>query len=391
MGGVCIGGGAPVVIQSMTDTDTGDVVASVEQVKALVTAGSELVRLTIATDDHAKAIPRIKEALNAQGIDIPLIGCFHYNGHALLAQHPAMAKALAKYRINPGNVGFGNKRDTHFAQMVDIALTYDKPIRIGVNWGSLDQDLAAKVMNENAARSVPAPAGDVMREVLVRSALDGAQRALDLGLPANKIILSAKSSRVPDLIALYRALAQRSSYALHMGLTEAGMGTHGLIASAVGAGILLQEGIGDTLRVSLTPRPGESRTSEVVACRDILQSLRLRQFMPQVTACPGCGRTTSAFFRELAQEIEGHLEHRMPQWKTLYPGVEDMHIAVMGCIVNGPGESRHADIGISLPGAGEDPSAPVYIDGKRTHILRGGDIAQQFIALVEGYVKARYG
>ncbi len=379
------------MVQSMTDTDTGDVEASVAQVRALATAGSELVRLTVADDAHARAIPKIREALDAAGVEVPLIGCFHYNGHALLKRHPAMAQALAKYRINPGNVGFGDSRDVRFAQMVEAALEHGKPVRIGVNWGSLDQDLAATMMDENARQESPAPAGDVMREVLVRSALDSARRAEDLGLPADRIILSAKSSRVLDLIAIYRALAARSPYALHIGLTEAGMGLRGIVASALGAGILLHEGIGDTIRMSLTPRPGQARTDEVRACQEVLQSLSLRHFTPQVTACPGCGRTTSAFFRELAQRIEDHITAKMPEWRAAYPGVEGLHIAVMGCIVNGPGESRHADIGISLPGTGEDPAAPVFIDGQRAHILRGPDIAERFVALVEAYVRQRYG
>jgi (E)-4-hydroxy-3-methylbut-2-enyl-diphosphate synthase len=391
VGGVVVGGGAPVVVQSMTDTDTGDVAASVAQAKALATAGSEIVRFTVADAAHADAIPRIRDALEAAGLNVPLIGCFHYNGHTLLKEHPAMARALAKYRINPGNVGFGDTRDARFAQMIEAALEHGKPVRIGVNWGSLDQDLAAALMDENAMRPQPAPSGDVMREALVRSALDSAGRAEQLGLPPERIILSAKSSRVPDLIAVYRALAERSTYALHIGLTEAGMGARGLIGSALGAGILLHEGIGDTLRVSLTPRPGEPRTAEVKACQEILQALGLRQFAPQVSACPGCGRTTSAFFRELAQQIEGHLAAKMADWRARYPGVEGMHVAVMGCIVNGPGESRHADIGISLPGTGEDPAAPVYIDGRRADILRGDDIAGQFIALVDAYVARRYG
>lgn len=390
VGGVLIGGSAPVVVQSMTDTDTSDIEKSANQVEALANAGSEIVRLTVANEENAKAIPKIRDLLDKKDVNVALVGCFHYNGHTLLEKYPDMAGCLDKYRINPGNVGFGHKRDLQFSRIIETAIKHGKPVRIGVNWGSLDQDLATKLMDENAKSKNPVSSGDVMRETLVRSALDSAKLAMEIGLAKDKIVLSAKTSRVPDLIAVYRTLAARSDYALHVGLTEAGMGEKGVVSAAVASGILLHEGIGDTLRVSLTPRPNQSRTTEVRVCQDILQSLGIREFMPQVSSCPGCGRTTSVFFRELAQQIEGHLECKMKQWKNVYSGVETMNVAVMGCIVNGPGESKHANIGISLPGNGEDPSAPVFIDGRRTHILKGDDIAEQFINLIDDYVSTKY-
>lgn len=390
VGGVRIGGGHPVVVQSMTNTDTADVEGTVRQTAELVRAGSELVRVTVNTIEAARAVPHIRDRLTVLGIDVPLVGDFHYNGHRLLAEEPALGRALAKLRINPGNVGFGNKRDRQFEMMIQAALDHDRPVRIGVNWGSLDQDLAATLMDQNAQRRDPQPADFVLREALVRSALESAGQAERMGLPASRIVISAKVSRVPDLIAVYRALAERSHYALHLGLTEAGMGTKGIAATTAALSTLLQEGIGDTIRASLTPRPGESRTSEVKLCQDILQALDLRAFKPQVTACPGCGRTTSTFFQELAEKIEGYLDRQMPVWKAAYPGVEEMKVAVMGCIVNGPGESKHADIGISLPGTGESPVAPVFIDGQKAMTLRGDGIAEEFQAIVEGYVEKRY-
>ena len=388
---VTVGGDAPVIVQSMTNTDTADVNATFEQVKKLFLAGSEIVRVTVNNEDAAKGVVKLREKLDHAGLDVPLVGCFHYNGHTLLSEVDGLARALDKYRINPGNVGFGQKRDRQYEIMVEKAIEYDKPIRIGVNWGSLDQDLSTKLMDENALKSDPASADEVMRETLVQSALISAKKAEDIGLPADKIILSAKVSRVQDLIAVYTALAQRSNYALHLGLTEAGMGSKGIVATALGEGILLQQGIGDTIRASLTPEPNGNRTLEVKVCQEILQSLGLRSFTPEVSACPGCGRTTSTFFQELAQDIQRYLDVKMPVWTTRYPGVETMKVAVMGCIVNGPGESKHADIGISLPGTGEQPVAPVFIDGKKAHTLRGDKIAQDFQHIVEDYVQKRYG
>ncbi len=391
VGNVTVGGGAPVVVQSMTNTDTADVDKTFEQVKNLFLAGSEIVRVTVNNDEAAIGVAKLRERLNKEGLAVPMVGCFHYNGHTLLNDHPELASSLDKYRINPGNVGFGKKRDTQFEQMIEKAIEYKKAVRIGVNWGSLDQALALKMMDENAKRDTPWPSDAVMRETLVQSALISAQQAENIGLPKNKIILSAKVSRVQDLIAVYQALAERSNYALHVGLTEAGMASKGIIATALGEGILLQQGIGDTIRASLTPEPNGDRTLEVKVCQEILQSLNIRSFMPEVSACPGCGRTTSTFFQELAQDIQRYLEVKMPVWKSQYTGVESMKVAVMGCIVNGPGESKHADIGISLPGTGESPVAPVFIDGKKAHTLRGEKIAQDFQKLVEEYVERRYG
>ncbi len=388
--GVIVGEGAPVVVQSMTNTDTADVRATYEQVKELFLAGSEIVRVTVNNEEAAKALPEIREWLDKDGLDVPLVGCFHYNGHKLLNDYPDMARALDKYRINPGNVGFGKKRDRQFESMIETALRYDKPVRIGVNWGSLDQDLAAKLMDENARASKPKPADEVTREALVQSALASAKKAEEIGLGADKIILSAKVSRVQDLVAVYRELAKRSNYALHLGLTEAGMGAKGIVATALGEGILLQEGIGDTIRASLTPAPGGSRVQEVKVCQEILQALGLRSFAPQVSACPGCGRTTSTVFQDLAQNIQTYIDEQILLWRKEYPGVEDLHIAVMGCIVNGPGESKQADIGISLPGTGEQPAAPVFIDGKKVHTLRGDKIAEEFQVIIETYVKSRF-
>ncbi|MGB0718900.1 MAG: flavodoxin-dependent (E)-4-hydroxy-3-methylbut-2-enyl-diphosphate synthase [Bdellovibrionales bacterium] len=388
---VTVGGDAPVVVQSMTNTDTADIDKTFDQVRDLHLAGSEIVRITVNNDDAAKGAIKLRERLDAAGLDIPLAGCFHYNGHTLLSDYPDLCTALDKYRINPGNVGFGKKRDSQFEVMIEKAAAYNKAVRIGVNWGSLDQDLATKLMDENAARSNPWDADAVMRETLVQSALLSAQKAEDIGLRPDQIILSAKVSRVRDLIAVYRALAARCHYALHLGLTEAGMGSKGVVATALGEGILLAEGIGDTIRASLTPEPNGDRTLEVRVCKEILQSLGLRSFTPEVAACPGCGRTTSTFFQELAQDIQRHLDERMPVWRKQYPGVEALKVAVMGCIVNGPGESKHADIGISLPGTGEQPIAPVFIDGKKAHTLRGDNIAGAFQVLVEDYVRQRFG
>ncbi len=390
IGGVKVGGDAPVVVQSMTNTDTANIATSVKQVAELWRAGSELVRVTVNNAESAAAVPRIVEKLDMMGIRVPIIGDFHYNGHTLLANEPACAQALAKYRINPGNVGFGKKRDTQFAQMIEFALEYNKPVRIGANWGSLDQSLATQLMDENALRADPWDAGRVLREALIRSALDSAQRAVELGLPAERIILSAKVSGVQELIAVYRDLAVRSDFALHLGLTEAGIGSKGIVASSAALGVLLQEGIGDTIRISLTPEPGGARTQEVIVAQELLQTMGLRAFTPMVTACPGCGRTTSEFFQELAQVVQEHVRARMPEWKISHPGAENMTLAVMGCIVNGPGESRHANIGISLPGTGEAPSAPVFVDGEKTVTLRGANIAQEFVALIDGYVDRRY-
>jgi len=387
---ITVGGGSPIVVQSMTNTDTADVDATYEQVKQLFLAGSEMVRVTVNDDEAAAGVVSLRERLDKEGLNVPLIGCFHYNGHTLLNDHPEMALALDKYRINPGNVGFGKKHDAQYEQMIEKAIEYDKPVRIGVNWGSLDQALSLKIMDENAKRAEPWGADSVMRETLVQSALISAKKAEDIGLPADRIILSAKVSRVQDLVAVYQALAERSNYALHLGLTEAGMGSKGIVATALGEGILLQQGVGDTIRASLTPEPGGNRTQEVRVCREILQSLGLQSFTPEVTACPGCGRTTSTFFQELAQTVQSYINTKMPTWEKQYPGVETLKIAVMGCIVNGPGESKHADIGISLPGSGENPAAPVFIDGKKTCTLRGDNIAQEFQQLVEEYVQNRF-
>src|SRR3954463_10595026 len=388
---VTIGGDAPVRVQSMTNTDTADPIATAIQVKELAIAGSELVRITVNTPEAAAQVPYIREQLDRMGIDVPLIGDFHYNGHRLLTDFPDCAKALSKYRINPGNVGKGDKRDRQFGQMIEAAMKYDKCVRIGVNWGSLDQELLASLMDENAKRAQPWDAKLVMYEALLTSAIESARRAEAMGMDGNQIILSCKVSGVQDLISVYRELAKRCDYPLHLGLTEAGMGTKGTVASAVALGILLQEGIGDTIRVSLTPQPGESRTQEVVIASEILQSLGLRSFVPSVTACPGCGRTTSTTFQELAKQIDDHLRANMPMWRAKYPGVEKMKVAVMGCIVNGPGESKHADVGISLPGTGEAPAAPVFIDGEKAMTLRGDNIAQEFHAIVEGYIEKRFG
>ncbi len=391
VGNVVVGGGAPVVVQSMTNTDTADVQATYRQVKALFQAGSEIVRVTVNNDEAAKAVPHIRDMLLRDGLHVPLAGCFHYNGHTLLTDYPALAEALDKYRINPGNVGFGAKRDKQFEIMIETAAKYNKAVRIGVNWGSLDQDLSTRLMDENASLPQPQPSDAVMREALVQSALLSAEKAESAGLGRDKIILSAKVSRVQDLVAVYRELAKRSNYALHLGLTEAGMGAKGIVATAIGEGILLQEGIGDTIRASLTPEPGGDRTLEVKVCQHILQVMGIRSFAPQVTACPGCGRTTSTYFQELAGTIQAYLDARMPVWAQQYPGVERMNVAVMGCIVNGPGESKHADIGISLPGTGENPVAPVFIDGKKAHTLRGERIAEEFQDIVDAYVRERFG
>jgi (E)-4-hydroxy-3-methylbut-2-enyl-diphosphate synthase len=390
VGDVLIGGGAPIVVQSMTNTDTADVHATARQAEALARAGSELVRITVNTPEAAAQVPRIRERLDALGCRVPLVGDFHYNGHKLLTQHPECAAALAKYRINPGNVGKGAKRDEQFATMIECALRHGKPVRIGVNWGSLDPALLARLMDENGKQASPLDSNDVMREAVIRSALESAQQARVCGLPAERIVLSCKMSRVQDLIAVYRALAARCDYALHLGLTEAGMGSKGIVASAAAMAVLLQEGIGDTIRVSLTPEPGGDRTREVQVAQELLQSMGLRAFSPMVSACPGCGRTTSTVFQELAQRIEGYLRHQMPVWRASHPGVENMRIAVMGCVVNGPGESKHADVGISLPGTGEVPVAPVYVDGKKTVTLKGERIAEEFQSIVERYVKQKY-
>ena len=386
-----IGGDAPVRVQAMTNTDTVDVIGTAIQVKELAQAGSELVRITVNTPEAAEAVPHIREQLDRMGLAVPLIGDFHYNGHRLLTDYPAMAQALSKYRINPGNVGKGDKRDRQFAQMIEAAMRYDKVVRIGVNWGSLDQELLAGLMDENAARAEPWDAKSVMYQALVQSALGSAEYARELGLNPDNIIISCKVSGVQDLITVYRALARRCDYALHLGLTEAGMGTKGTVASAAALSVLLQEGIGDTIRVSLTPQPGEARTQEVVVALEILQALGLRNFNPSVTACPGCGRTTSETFQVLAKRIDDHLRAMMPAWRERYPGVENLKVAVMGCIVNGPGESKHADIGISLPGTGEAPAAPVFIDGAKAMTLRGDGIAEEFHRIVEGYIERRFG
>lgn len=390
VGKVRVGGGAPVVIQSMTNTDTVDVVKTAIQCAELARAGSELVRITVNTPEAAAAVPEIRSHLDSMGVDVPLIGDFHYNGHRLLADYPECAQVLDKYRINPGNVGHGKKRDEQFAQMIEIAARYDKPVRIGVNWGSLDQDLLARIMDENARSAMPMDALGVMREAMVASALESAAKAEELGLPENRIILSCKVSGVQDLIAIYRELSRRSDYPLHLGLTEAGMGSKGIVASTAAMAVLLQEGIGDTIRVSLTPEPGGKRTQEVVVAQEMLQTMGLRAFTPMVTACPGCGRTTSSFFQELAHSIQEHVRARMPQWRVDYDGVENMTLAVMGCVVNGPGESKHANIGISLPGTGEAPAAPVFEDGVKTVTLRGNGIAEEFTAIVDRYVARTY-
>ncbi len=391
IGGVKVGGDAPVVVQSMTNTDTADIASTTKQIAELWRAGSELVRVTVNNAESAAAVPRIVDRLAMMGISVPIIGDFHYNGHTLLANEPACAEALAKYRINPGNVGFGNKRDTQFAQLIEFAIQYGKPVRIGANWGSLDQSLARRLMDENAKRAEPWDAARVLREALIRSALDSAQRAVEIGLPAERIVLSAKVSGVQELVAVYRDLAVRSNFALHLGLTEAGIGSKGIVASSAALSVLLQEGIGDTIRISLTPEPGASRTQEVIVAQELLQTMGLRAFTPMVTACPGCGRTTSEFFQELAGTVQDHVRAKMPEWKITNPGAENMTLAVMGCIVNGPGESRHANIGISLPGTGEAPAAPVFVDGEKTVTLRGENIAHEFVALIDAYVERKYG
>ena len=390
IGRVVVGGDAPVVVQSMTNTDTADHVATAIQCAELARAGSELVRITVNTPEAAAGVPKIREQLDRMGVDVPLIGDFHYNGHRLLTEHPACAEALAKYRINPGNVGFGRKKDEQFAQMVELACKYDKPVRIGVNWGSLDQELLARIMDENSRRPQPLDATEVMRHAMVTSALESAAKAEEVGLAGDRIILSCKVSSVQDLIAIYRELARRADYALHLGLTEAGMGSKGIVASTAALAVLLQEGIGDTIRVSLTPEPGGSRTQEVIVAQEILQTMGLRAFTPMVAACPGCGRTTSTLFQELAGEVQDFVRARMPEWKLHYDGAENMTLAVMGCIVNGPGESKHANIGISLPGTGEAPSAPVYEDGQKTVTLKGDNIANEFKQIIERYVERTY-
>ncbi len=391
IGQVAVGGDAPVVVQSMTNTDTADIAGTAKQIAELWRAGSELVRITVNNPESAAAVPRIVERLAMQGVEVPIIGDFHYNGHQLLEREPACAEALAKYRINPGNVGFGRKKDLQFAQLIELAGRHGKAVRIGANWGSLDQVLAAQLMDENARRAQPWDAGRVLREALIRSALDSAERAVELGLPRERIVLSAKVSGVQELIAVYRDLATRSDFALHLGLTEAGIGSKGIVGSSAALAVLLQEGIGDTIRISLTPEPGASRTQEVVVAQELLQTMGLRAFTPMVTACPGCGRTTSEFFQELAQVVQEHVRGKMPEWKITHPGAETMTLAVMGCVVNGPGESRHANIGISLPGTGEAPSAPVFVDGEKAVTLRGDNIAREFIGLIDEYVDRRYG
>jgi len=391
VGGVIVGGSAPVVVQSMTNTDTADIDATVAQVAALHRAGSELVRITVDRDESAAAVPKIRERLERLGLDVPLIGDFHYIGHKLLADHPACAEALAKYRINPGNVGFKAKKDKQFVEIIERAVQFDKPVRIGVNWGSLDQELLTRLMDDNQAKGFPLTAQQVMRETIVQSALISAELAEEAGLARNRIILSAKVSNVQDLIACYSMLSSRSNHALHLGLTEAGMGSKGIVSSAASLGILMQQGIGDTIRISLTPEPGGDRTREVQVAQELLQVMGFRQFIPVVAACPGCGRTTSTVFQELAQKIEGDIRRNMPVWREKYPGVEGLKVAVMGCIVNGPGESKHADIGISLPGTGELPAAPVYIDGKKALTIRGTNIAGDFEALVGEYIEKRFG
>ncbi|PWL16932.1 4-hydroxy-3-methylbut-2-en-1-yl diphosphate synthase [Falsochrobactrum shanghaiense] len=391
VGGIMVGGGAPVVVQSMTNTDTADVDSTVAQVAALYQAGSEIVRITVDRDESAAAVPKIRDRLERLGMDVPLVGDFHYIGHKLLADHPGCAQALAKYRINPGNVGFKDKKDKQFADIVEMAIRHDKPVRIGVNWGSLDQELLTTLMDRNQAEGAPLSAQEVMREAIVQSALISANLAEEIGLARDKIILSAKVSQVQDLIAVYTMLAQRCDHALHLGLTEAGMGTKGIVASSASMGILLQQGIGDTIRISLTPEPGGDRTREVQVSQELLQTMGFRQFIPIVAACPGCGRTTSTVFQELAQTIQDDIRRNMPVWREKYPGVEALSVAVMGCIVNGPGESKHADIGISLPGTGETPSAPVFVDGKKVTTLRGPAIAEDFQQMVSEYIENRFG
>jgi (E)-4-hydroxy-3-methylbut-2-enyl-diphosphate synthase len=391
VGGVTVGGGAPVVVQSMTNTDTADPIATAMQVKALAQAGSEIVRVTVNSPDAAREFVALREQLDRMGVDVPLVGDFHYNGHKLLTENPGCAQALSKYRINPGNVGAGTRRDGNFAQMIEVACRWQKPVRIGVNWGSLDAALLARLMDENAARPAPWTAQQVMREALVTSATGSAGQAEALVLPGDRIVLSAKVSNVQDVVAVYRELSRRCDYPLHVGLTEAGMGSKGIVASTAALSVLLQEGIGDTIRVSLTPEPGGDRTREVVVAQEILQTMGLRAFAPMVVACPGCGRTSSTFFQELAEKIQSYLRAQMPAWKEAYPGVESMQVAVMGCVVNGPGESKHADIGISLPGADEAPVAPVFVDGQRTVTLKGARIAEEFQAIVDDYVRRRYG
>jgi (E)-4-hydroxy-3-methylbut-2-enyl-diphosphate synthase len=391
VGGVMVGGGAPVVVQSMTNTDTADIEGTVRQIAQLWRAGSELVRITVDRDEAAAAVPHIRDRLLLRGIDVPIIGDFHYIGHKLLTDHPACAEALEKYRINPGNVGFKQKRDTQFATLIELALKYGKPVRIGVNWGSLDEELLTRLMDENAVSPNPVSAAAVQREAIIQSALLSASRAEEIGLGRDRIILSTKVSDVQHLIAVYQDLAARCDYALHLGLTEAGMGSKGIVASSAAMGILLQQGIGDTVRISLTPEPGGDRTTEVKVAQELLQTMGFRQFLPVVAACPGCGRTTSQTFQVLAQDIQNHLSTSMPEWKERYPGVESLSVAVMGCIVNGPGESKHADIGISLPGTGETPAAPVFIDGKKVATLRGADVADQFKVMVADYIERRFG
>jgi len=386
-----VGGGAPIVVQSMTNTDTADIEATVKQVGQLWRAGSELVRITVDRDESAAAVPHIRDRLRARGINVPLIGDFHYIGHKLLTDHPAAAEALDKYRINPGNVGFREKRDAQFGTLIELAIKHSKPVRIGVNWGSLDQELLTRLMDENAVSAAPVSAAAVQREAIIQSALLSAQRAEEIGLPANRIILSTKVSDVQNLIAVYQELSVRCDYALHLGLTEAGMGSKGIVASSAAMGILLQQGIGDTVRVSLTPEPGGDRTQEVRVAQELLQTMGFRQFLPIVAACPGCGRTTSETFQVLAKEIQDNLTNSMPEWRERYPGVEALSVAVMGCIVNGPGESKHADIGISLPGTGETPAAPVFIEGKKVATLRGADVADQFKVMVADYIEQRFG
>lgn len=391
VGTVTVGGNAPVVVQSMTNTDTADIPATIQQVAQLARAGSELVRVTVNSSEAAAAVPHIRDGLARVGIHVPLVGDFHFNGHRLLQEHPACGEALSKYRINPGNVGAGSRRDNQFGYLIEMACLNKKPVRIGVNWGSLDQALMARMMDDNASRSVPWPSDVVMREALVISALESATQAIEWGLPSDQIILSCKVSNVQDLISVYRELASRTSHPLHLGLTEAGMGSKGIVASTAALSVLLQEGIGDTIRISLTPEPGGDRTKEVIVAQEILQTMGFRSFTPLVTACPGCGRTTSTYFQELADRIQSFLRDSMPQWREKYPGVENLNVAVMGCVVNGPGESKLADIGISLPGSGERPVAPVYIDGERAETLKGEHIAEEFQALVVNYIEKRFG
>ena len=391
VGDICIGGKSPVVVQSMTNTDTADAEATAKQVKELADAGSELVRITVNTEEAASQVAKIREILDAKACNVPIIGDFHYNGHLLLTKYPECAQALAKYRINPGNVGFGKKKHTQFSTMIEKAIEYNKPVRIGVNWGSLDQELLTGLMDENAGQENPKETDEVMQEALIVSALSSAERAVELGLPKDHIVLSCKVSGVQKLISVYRDLASRSDYALHLGLTEAGMGSKGIVASTAAIGVLLQEGIGDTIRISLTPEPGGDRAREVIVAQEILQTMGLRSFTPQVTACPGCGRTTSTVFQELAENIQSYVRNQMPVWREKYQGVEDLSLAVMGCVVNGPGESKHSDIGISLPGTGEAPAAPVFIDGKKFTTLRGDNIAGDFQKLVDEYIEQRYG